>query len=77
MRAIFGPKHFSSIWGFCNAVKPMVSGLAATCIALAYDFLGSYTGPLLYGLTMSLCALATFVIATRYVGKIDFEGRSD
>lgn len=72
IREIFGSKHFGSLWGACNAIKPWASGVLATCTAFAFDITGTYSGIMLFGLIMAALIYALYFAATRFVGKYDW-----
>ena len=72
IRELFGNKHFGSIWGVCNAIKPWTAGVMATCIAFAYDLSGTYSGILIFGMIMAAIIYILYFVATRFVGKYDW-----
>lgn len=62
VRMLYGPMDFSKIFSRIYMWKGLMGGFAATIFSLFYDFTGSYTGALWFGLcTISVSALCFFI----------------
>jgi MFS family permease len=73
LRKVYGPKDFGKAYGYFATAKVVVSGFAATIVALFSDITGTYAGALYLGIAVAVIVGILVTLANRSIGKFDWQ----